>query len=69
MSGKFHTIFGSFAIPKASYIPGGAAVAPSLNVLAWGAMQVRKSCVGSAGSQSCLSRLIFVCPVEVVKKL
>jgi len=33
VSGKFHTIFHSFAFHKASLFPGGAAVALSLSVL------------------------------------
>lgn len=35
VSGKFHILFHSFAFPKASHFPGGAALGPSLSVLTW----------------------------------
>lgn len=71
-SGKFHTTLHSFAFPKASRFPGGAAVAPSLSVLAWGrgaASQDELCWQCTTGSHSCLSPLICVGPVEAEEKL
>lgn len=43
VSGRFHTLFHSFAFYEALFFTGGTSVTLSWNVLAWGARVLRKS--------------------------